>query len=362
MKIGILTYHKSNNFGALLQAIALRSVLENAGHQATFIDYWPGYHRRMYDNFSFLYFLRKKGVKARFKYLKECLIPYQYRKKRKENFDCFIHQYVEPYLSSMQESYDVVVHGSDQIWRKQPEMHIYNPVYFGKHSIQAQRKISYAASMGILPECEKDKNIVKEYLVSLDCISVRESSLLDLVHSFGYEDARLDLDPTLLLPSSFWVDTFHLSQEKEKYALYYCLQNSFDIAELRKFVHSKGLKLKIIYSKAVGKDTDGQYTTSGPEDFLNLIYGADFVFTSSFHGLAFALIFQKPFYASYRKNSGRAASLLQSLGLSDRMIVPRTPIPEEQIPINYGTVNSMMQEMRNSSLQNLECMLSCSSI
>ena len=65
MKIGILTYHRSNNYGALLQAIALKKVLSDMGHKVTFIDYWPAYHRQMYALFSFSWMLAQKGVKKK---------------------------------------------------------------------------------------------------------------------------------------------------------------------------------------------------------------------------------------------------------------------------------------------------------
>lgn len=357
MKIGILTYHRSHNYGALLQAIALRKVLSDMGHVVTFIDYWPAYHKHMYALFSFPWMMSRKGFNGKKGYLTFCIKNYAYRKNRKENFDKFIEDNIVPYLSSMDETYDVIVHGSDQIWRKQSEIHTYNPVYFGRNHIPTHKSISYAASMGILPQNEKDKDLLKEYLSSLDCISVREKSLLDLVHSLGSKDACLDLDPTLLLASSFWEDTFHLSRKNERYALYYCLKDSFDVNELRRYTHSKGMKLKIIYSKAICKNTEDKYTTSGPEDFLNLVYGADFVFTTSFHGLAFALIFQKPFYASYRKNSDRAATLLELLGLSNRMLPIRSAIPEDNSPIDYEKVNRILSEMRDKSLSHLTKMI-----
>lgn len=73
MKIGILTYHRSHNYGALLQGIALREVLKRMGHEVTFIDYWPAYHRHMYALFSFPWMMSRKGVKGKLSYLKSCL-------------------------------------------------------------------------------------------------------------------------------------------------------------------------------------------------------------------------------------------------------------------------------------------------
>lgn len=69
MKIGILTYHRSNNYGALLQAIALRTVLSDNGHDVTFVDYWPGYQQDRYSLFSLRWLMKtQKG------FFRKCLI------------------------------------------------------------------------------------------------------------------------------------------------------------------------------------------------------------------------------------------------------------------------------------------------
>ena len=356
MKIGILTYHRSHNYGALLQGIALREVLARAGHQVTFIDYWPAYHRHIYALFSFQWMMARKGFRAKISYLKNCIVYYKNRKIRKTNFDAFIKENVEPYTSSMDDEYDVIVHGSDQIWRKQPEMNTYNPVYFGKHQIKSKLKVSYAASMGIMPERESDKQKLKSLLASLNGISVRESDLLEMVDSLGFTEARQDIDPTLLLTSDDWVELYNLKKNKseEKYALYYKIKNSFDIGSLQRFAEFNGLKLKIIYCKADGQDSDSEITTAGPRQFLELMYNADFVFTSSFHGLAFSLLFHKPFLASFTNNAGRAASLLSAMDLSDNLVPPKVDIPAQIGDINYDRVDSKLHLMRKSSMEYLE--------
>lgn len=354
MKIGILTYHRSNNYGALLQGIALREVLARAGHDVTFIDYWPAYHRHMYALFSFHWMMSRKGFGGKMSYLKYCILNYKNRKKRKTNLDAFIKENIEPYTSSMDDDYDVIVHGSDQIWRKQPEMNTYNPVYFGKHQIKSNRKVSYAASMGILPKDEISKNLVKGYLSCLDAISVREESLQALVKELGYSNVSHDLDPTLLLPSDYWVNKFGLKRSKERYALYYKIQESFDMKKLRSYVESKGLRLRIIHSKANVAESDFNITTAGPQQFLQMIYGAEMVFTSSFHGLAFSLIFNKPFYASFVTNAGRAESLLEAVDLSNRLLKPKTAIPSNLRDIDFNAVNQFLQTLRHVSLQSLD--------
>lgn len=355
MKIGILTYHRSHNYGALLQGIALREVLERMGHQVTFIDYWPAYHRHMYALFSFHRMKTRRGIKGKWEYLESCIKYYVYRKERKNHFEKFIAEYIEPYTSSVDEAYDVIVHGSDQIWRKQPELRTFNPVYFGKHNIKATKKISYAASMGILAKNDAEKSLLKNYIQYLDAVSVRESGLKDLIKDLGRNDVRQDLDPTLLLPADFWIDKFKLKVRREEhYALYYKIQDAFDIKELKTFARSKGLKLKIIHSKAIGKDTEDNVTTASPKEFLELMYGADMVFTSSFHGLAFSLIFHKPFLASFVKNAGRAASILQSLGMEDCLVNPKSKLVNVDANIDCSQMDNTLLPMRNDSIEFLK--------
>lgn len=354
MKIGILTYHRSHNYGALLQGIALRKALEEMGHQVTFVDYWPTYHRHMYALFSVSWMMSRNSFNGKINYLKSCITKYHYRRERKINFCAFIAEYIEPYTSSLDETYDVIVHGSDQIWRKQPEINIYNPVYFGNHLIKAQRKVSYAASMGILPQNDTDKATIKHYLSSLDYISVRESNLQKLVMGLGYSNVSLNLDPTLLLTQGFWVEHFGLKDIIiPPYALYYKIQDSFDETQLRKYVKSKGLQLKIVHSRARCAESEENITTANPLQFLQLIYGASIVFTSSFHGLAFSLIFHKQFYASFTKNEGRAASLLEQCKLNSRLLVPQSAIPSSE-SIDYSTVDTVLNKLREVSMINLE--------
>lgn len=353
MKIGILTYHRSHNYGALFQSIALREVLAQGGHDVTFIDYWPDYHKRMYALFSFRKMLKRKGLRSKILYIKNCIRNYKYRKIRKTNFDIFIEKNIEPYFSSINDTYDVIVHGSDQIWRKQPEIDTYNPVYFGKHQIKTKRKVSYAASIGILPQKESDKVILREYISYLDSISVREESLQVLVRELGYSKVSHDLDPTLLLPKDYWINQFDLKQSIERYALYYRIQDSFDVKTIRNYVESKGVKLIVLGGMATCTNSEENHTTVGPQEFLQMIFGAEFVFTSSFHGLAFALNFHKPFYASFTKNGSRALSLLRQCNLEYRMLTPNAPIPAVEKNIDFSKVDCSLEGLKKVSIGHL---------
>ena len=354
MKIGILTYHRSDNYGALLQAIALREVLKEMGHESTFIDYWPDYHRQMYSVFSFGA-MKYKSVIGNIVYVINTIRRYRVKKERIKSFEEYRSKYIYPYLTTVDAEYDVVIHGSDQIWRKQKVLKSYNPVYFGKNNVKAARKISYAASMGVVSPMDEDKEILKDYLSYLDCISVREKELGDLVTELGYEN-DVSIDPTLLLDKKRWVDMMDLkSDSAEKYVLYYKLQHhSFDDEKIQKFAKSRNLKVKTIYGQARKFNTEENIYIANPKDFLNLILNAEYVFTSSYHGLVFSLLFHKPFYASFNKNSGRAQSLLQYLSLDDRLLTPMSNIPNIENIINYANIDDMIEKERVRSLRYIE--------
>ena len=353
MKIGILTYHRSHNYGALLQAIALRKVLVDMGHEVTFIDYWPDYHWHTYAFFSLAAMLRENLLNS-MRYAKNCIVHGKSRRDRIKHFEEFIAEYITPCTSSMDEEYDVIIHGSDQIWRKQPEWNTYNPIYFGNHKIKTKFKISYAASMGCLPDTEVERNMVKDYLKCLNHIGVRELDLRNMVNEFGF-NCSLDADPTLLLSGIDWSNLFNLKKYgKEKYVLYYfLLPDTFKLHEVEQFAQKHGLELKILYGHATERNSHKKITTANPSEFLDLLYNAEYVITSSFHGLVFSILFHKQFFASFNINPGRAESILEVLQIQDRLIPPNSVIPSNVENIDYERVEGTLCKYRKTSLDNL---------
>ena len=354
MKIGIVTYHRTLNYGAVMQSLATRFVLQEMGHEVYYVDYWPDYHRKHYEYFSFRKFLRYclgLNVKSLVSYIKQ---SYQ-KKKRFKNFDLFFKDYIYPYCCSVDDSYDAVVYGSDQIWRKQSALKTYNTFYFGNNKINTQHHISYAASMGVLPDNDEDKAKVKELVSHIEKISVREDDLRQLLLSLGYKNISLSLDPTLLLSSEEWDRHIPTTSCKtEKYALLYVIRtNAFDMNEVKKFINSKGLKLIVLNGYATTKESDTNLTTAGPLEFIRLIKNAEYIFSCSFHGLAFSIIYKKQFFASFIKNSGRAESLLNLVGASQRLLPPQAAIPQNMEAIDYVDVQNRLAVVRQESLNYL---------
>lgn len=148
MKIGILTYHRTHNYGGCLQALAMRLILENLGHTVYYIDYWPDYHKQAYSIFSLNLI---SSAPTFFSGVRSCLeslryLPYAI--KRRKKFVNFLNDCIIPFCRPLTEQYDIIVYGSDQIWRKQPSSNDYNPVYFGQNDFDAEKNVAFSASMG----------------------------------------------------------------------------------------------------------------------------------------------------------------------------------------------------------------------
>jgi len=350
MKIGIVTYHRTLNYGAVMQSLATRFVLEEMGHEAYYVDYWPDYHREMYQLLPKRKF-RKLGFLQKIKFVLKLLKHYKSQKLRIENFETFFKSQIYPYCRPVDDTFDVVIYGSDQIWRKQKSLGTYNPFYFGDNKIKTKHHISYAASMGILPDNDVDREKVKDLVSHLDKISVREEGLRQLLLSLGYEDVSVSLDPTLLLSSDKW-DQYLTTESYRgpKYVLGYMLGNAFNINEIEKFAYDKGLKIIVLSANGYSKETKTNLSSAGPYEFIRLIKNADYVFCSSFHGLAFSIIYRKQFFTSFIGNSDRAETLLNKLGINGRLLAPKSPIPQNIPQIEYKDVREKLDVFKMESM------------
>lgn len=350
MKIGILTYHRTENYGGCLQALATRILLEKLGHEAFYLDYWPEYHANAYRIFS-LHKLIKKNWSNRYNYVKQIIKNYNNIVRLKHKFVEYHKLYTQPFCCPITDSFDTIIYGSDQIWRKQ-SYGDYNSIYFGINNFVANSHISFSASMGNIPSDAAEVMKIKMMVSHLDKISVRENDLKTMLENAGICNVTQTLDPTLCLDSETWNDYIPAADSnKEKYVLLYMLRGGFNENSVREYAKRKGLKLKILKPNSPSKHTEEIINTAGPIDFLQLIKNAEIVFTSSFHGLAFSLLFEREFFASFSKNASRGYSLLESLGIPERLLKPYSPLPVEFAPIDYQNIRIKLNCLRNSSIK-----------
>ena len=357
MKIGILTYHRAHNYGAMLQAYALRTYLHNQGHDVEFIDYWPDSHNKQYTLFKpirgkSLYFKILNIISDSVTLIRRTIRMNKFNNFRKKHLG--INDSIK-YTTNKEpiiERYDCVVVGSDQIWRTQEYegKHVgIDPMYLCTNIPNTTRCISYAASMGIISLTSEDEHVIRTSLKNFNTILVRENSLKQLVESLGYS-AHVVLDPTLLLTKQQWDQLIPSHRYSQKpYVLFYELMPSQEaLAFAKKKALSLNCELLIMDSIIHTLPRKNHISYASPIEFMHAIRDAEFVIATSFHGTAFSIIFEKQFITiGLKKNADRVKTLLQQVGITEQY----QDLPIETSKINYKEVNTTLQTIRQHSQQ-----------
>lgn len=367
MKIGILTYHRAENYGAMLQAYALRKYLQGLGHDVSFVDYWPSYHVNYFKIFSWDRF-KKANWKGKIVYLLGATVWLCPRMTRCRRLQRFIHErlgvtgkprYNEKTKAT--EHYDVVIYGSDQIWRKQNMGGVgFDDWYFGAANVQADKKIVYAGSMGTVKTTVADDEYVIRMMQNFRAISVREADLQSYLQKLQIP-STLVIDPVFLLSNEQWQKVAaSRNDSEEKYILFYNLLNSPESVQFaEKLSKETGLPIKELNKKMSFKHLGKRYiSVASVEEFLRLIKDAEYVVSNSFHGVAFSLIFRKQFFAvGFGERGNRVKTLLEHAGIPERFVNNSKISPMLLRPIDYHLVNVKLEAAVNDSKTYLTSMI-----
>lgn len=368
MKVGILTFHKSINYGSVLQCWALRDILVKHGYDVEVIDYEP-------DSYYQQYGLYQKG---RTKHNVNVYFASHWIKRQNNLFAEFRERTLnlskEKYKSSSNFSslnkYDVIICGSDQIWNlKALDC---DPIYFLPFHT-AGRKVAYAVSINDATyKEEKATDDLRKEILNFDYISEREKSGADKLENFIHHEKKVDtcLDPTLLHKKSDFDSIVSERVEKEPYIFLYNVWSGHDgfnaASRLSKrlnlpaYTGFMGRTLKsIVKVESRGIKVEKKYTS--PSDYISLIKNAEWVVTDSFHGTAFSLIFEKQFISvnevnpeGTKKNDERLTNILGQLGLLDRYItVDDVDSFNLNMPIDFRTVTAKRMKMADESIHKL---------
>lgn len=362
MKIGILTYHRAENYGALLQAYAMMTYLQSQGHEVTFVDYWPKYHSDYFRLFPWQQLSKRSGYRKILFLIQLVLwlVPRYIRKKKFHNFMYHrlnltkLPQYSD--RDSKTARFDVVLYGSDQIWRKQNLGGVgFDDWYFGTDHVLADRKIVYAGSMGTVDTTAEDDEYIQKMMLNFNALSVREKDLQLYLAHLGIS-AILVPDPVFLLSKDQWKSLIKKKESKGNYILFY---NLLYTCESKLFVeklsHEKNLPIREVNKKMqLSHFMQNRYiSTASVEQFLQLIEGAEYVVSNSFHGVAMSVIFEKQFYAvGMGSKANRVLSLLESVGIKERYITTLHDLPSSQI--DYNKVHDSLNEVIGQSADFLQ--------
>ena len=329
MKIGILTFHRALNYGAVLQCYALMRYLQDRGHNVTIVDYRPDgieKYRQLIPNDMVW---NRKGILMKVKGLLVSLLLLKKKIKARHAFDVFLDKYI-PLTKRIVRSnsiclneFDYLVIGSDQVWS--PTIcNGFDSIYWGCFPHHDVKLLTYAASIGGHNSISEDMwQEIGKMLKNYSAISVREQKVFSQIKERFSIPVSLVVDPTILLERRKFDDIVLKPQESD-YVLFFNLDTDPKAGE---FVLKIGelLKCKVISIAAIQEFSHAQRGIEEkfsvtPQAFLGYFKYARFIVTTSFHGTVFSVVFEKDFYSLKWEQSDRAQNFLESIGLSSRLI------------------------------------------
>lgn len=373
-KIGILTFSYGTNFGGTLQCVGLYNCLKKlTKEEIEVINYIPpkSYSfRKKYISGSGI----KKSLKHNFFNIRDIIkridIKTKYVSSSIEKFDVFRQKNLnisfpisKKTIKDINNKYKAVIVGSDQVWNV---INGYNEVYFLENF--NTKKISYAPCSGRNFFKKFDEKKLKKSMLTFDYISARNKHTYDFIKQFINKEVPVVADPSILYDYSEFISK---KESDEKYILTYILGEDIEGGNseiIKKIKNKYGKNLKII---SIGIPYAGsgslqfypwadevKYDTS-PEEWLNLINNAEFVYTDSYHGVLFSMKFHKKFLAYYseKNRADRFIDLGERYEVKDWII----NTPEElqnknslEKEINYEKIDFLLEKHRVESMEFLK--------
>lgn len=314
MKVGILTFHFVDNYGAMLQVYALQKTLSKQNIESDVIDYRPSYLQNKYNVTPLDIIKHPRKVLY-------SVIHYNYKKRQHSKFVGFMDKYLKLSPKTMkvinkniENQYKYFITGSDQVWN--PNITGEDKSYFLNFIDDDSKKISYAASIGndINENIEK---IVLKNTEKFDKVSVREEEVSKYFKLLG-KNFNTVLDPTLLLSKNEWIEIESKPiNVPKRYILVYDLECRKDILDMAvKKSKEENIELITIHPLNKKYHKHRNLVDVGPEEFIYLFHNAEYIYTNSFHGLVFSTIFDKKvFVISHSTRNSRLRNLINLLEL-----------------------------------------------
>lgn len=351
MRIGTITFHTAINYGAVLQTYALYKALKNKNQEVKVIDYRAPFNEKRFSPVSFSYFLNIRNLYGVF-------FKNSYQSYNKEKFESFLQTNIEftspifkkEELVELNGSFDTFITGSDQVWNLACTEG--DDSYYLQFVRDPVKRNSYAASLGytVLPNSKESK--YKSLIEGFNNISVRESAGVEIVNKLTNKSAELVLDPTLLLTKGQWreIADFSIVPQQKYLLLYLMSEDKVIINDAKKYAKDHGLEIIYINQRLFKLRGARNLKDISPEQWVGLFMYADAVFTNSFHGLVFAINFERNFFTRYIPRSianSRLQTILDALDLHHRRIDSESINFVSQI--NYNEVEEKLSLLRSKS-------------
>lgn len=349
MNIAIISLPLHQNYGGILQSYALQEFLVQQGHNVTLLD-----RRRNHSD---------ENIGSRiYNYISQDILH--------RNVQKFISQHIhrspkitsQSSLNEIAKDFDAVIVGSDQVWRLSMIKGV-ETNYFLDFVPDSCRKIAYSASFGTTQW--EGTDVLTKKIVPLakrfDAISVRESDGVDMCRNLFGVEAVHTVDPVLLHKKEFYVSTLLDSDNSEENGLFYYFLGPNEEKRQGVEMLSDRLGLTPFSVTPKWKFRIGKFEFSsvpGPKDWVDSFRRAKFILTDSFHGVAFSIIFNKPFVVLPHKSGGlsRIHSVLSQFGLESRLHNSETLgrlTNDELMNMDFSKVNDLVDQARAFSAEYL---------
>lgn len=344
-KIGIMTFHRAINYGAVLQCYALNKSCQKLGFETETIDFNP------FGHYTYRGLLKTRPMKAIAR-----TMTFRYMNK-------FVDDYLNPtphtedseWIKKNPPKDDIVIVGSDTVWSQNVTgkyLHSYL-LDFLPNSIT---KIAYAASIGGGNDVGDAADVFKQNLVAFKAISTRERNSVNILQELSGKTVEDVCDPSLLLSQEEYSEIEKIKKTRKPYLIVFSLSGDEKVETVAKYVKkTKGLKIVNIAPTYL-KYADTNFFGLRPGEWLYLIHNASFIVTDSFHGTIFSIIYRKPFFSikvqiqtgGRVKANGRVENLLIQTGLLERYVDNFVPV-NYHIEIDYSKVESQIEKYINRS-------------
>lgn len=359
-RIGIISYNiycNFTNYGSALQSWALHQAVRYQGYSPILVDYCPDIladkdplnpFANMWDKDE----VSRKMCELSLPAIRENYLKFEkfysnhfertHKKYTSENFDDVVHD----------EKLNGFICGSDTIFC--PDEFGFDDGYYANYKCMKKKSVSYAASFGDPHFTDETYKILDNKLQNFNALGLRESLMVPYVKKHTNVPVKKVIDPTLLLTSSDYDKIATKRLENKKYLLLYARRyNPMMEKYAEKLAKENGWKIIEISLRATNAEKTNRrmFYEAGVEEFLSLVKYAEYIITNSFHGMIFAVQYQRPFKVFSREQCDiKIKEILELFGLSDHMLI--TGEENESLnDINYDEVHSRISEARNESLK-----------
>jgi len=370
-KIGIATVHTGFNYGSALQAYSSKVILNELGYQGVNISLKGslinGRDIRIKKIAVIAVRLLRQphNIKKRVSVYRDN-ISKSYSEQSKKHFSTFRLEKIQPYYCTWNQlvrlansdEFVAFLCGSDQIWNA--EALYVDPLYYLRFAPKGKR-IAFAPSFGRDEVANYNKRIITKYIMDIPNLSVREESGVSIIKELTNKDATHLIDPTLMLDRTKWDKYLELQEavsDNEKYILAYFLNEPSDYAKecIKKLAQKNKLKVIALPYQRDLTDWLDFAPDAGPVEFVQYVKNATYVCTDSFHGTAFAVNYNVPFYTFERqygsagKQSSRLVSFLKLVSLEEQF---NPSIELLGIPVDFSNSKVVLEKERKKSVEYL---------